>query len=54
MALWVIRIVAAAHRAIPSGHSSRPNWIVFGNAGTAINYCSLPNPLAQGVITITS
>jgi hypothetical protein len=40
--------------AIPPGHSSRPNWIVFGNAGTAINYCSLPNPLAQGVITITS
>jgi hypothetical protein len=39
---------------IPPGHSSRPNWIVVGTAGTAINYCSLQCPLAQGVITITS
>jgi hypothetical protein len=39
---------------IPPGHSSRPSWIVAGTAGTAINYVSLPNPLAQGVITITS
>jgi hypothetical protein len=39
---------------IPPGHSSRPSWIVIGAPGTAINYCSLPNPLAQGVITVTS
>jgi hypothetical protein len=39
---------------IPPGHSSRPSWIAFGTAGTTFNYCSLQNPLAQGVITITS
>ncbi len=39
---------------IPPGHSSRPSWIAFGNAGTVYNYCSLPNPLAHGVITITA
>jgi hypothetical protein len=39
---------------IPPGHSSRPSWMVFGAAGSVINYCSLQNPLAQGVITITS
>jgi hypothetical protein len=39
---------------IPPGHSSRPSWIAFGAAGTTYNYCSLQNPLAQGVITITS
>jgi hypothetical protein len=38
---------------IPPSHSSRPSWIAFGAAGTVIKYCSLPNPLAQGVITIT-
>jgi hypothetical protein len=39
---------------IPPGHSSRPNRIVSEAAGTVINYCSLQNPLAQGVITVTS
>jgi hypothetical protein len=39
---------------IPPGHSSRPSWIAFGDAGTVIKYCSLPNPLAHGVITITN
>jgi hypothetical protein len=38
---------------IPPGHSSRPSWIAFGQPGTVIKYCSLPHPLAQGVITIT-
>lgn len=39
---------------IPPGHSSRPSWIAFGQPGTVIKYCSLSNPLAQGVITITN
>jgi len=41
---------------IPPGHSSRPSWIVPNNTkpGTVFKYCSLPNPLAQGVITITA
>jgi hypothetical protein len=38
---------------IPPGHSSRPSRIIFESAGTVINYCSLQNPLARGVITIT-
>jgi hypothetical protein len=38
---------------IPPGQSSRPSRIIFESAGTVINYCSLPNPLARGVITIT-
>lgn len=43
---------------IPPGHSSRPTWIAFGDAGTEYKYCSLPDPLSaptgQGTITITA
>jgi len=38
---------------IPPGHSSRPSWMAFGDAGTVYKYCSLNNPAAHGVITIT-
>jgi hypothetical protein len=39
---------------IPPGHSSRPSWIVNTKLGPVINYCSLSNQQAQGVITITN